>query len=190
MRKAEILRSFQKRIFEVKRKICQKSSKMSSSKRKRLKQSTPEQRHEIQGYLTHLSHVFYITGRNKVFFLKIQEQNVVVPISLKQFHFLQTENDLPIGEKLRITGLIRLEQPVAFQATSKSRIEVIAEDVEETVGDQDLRLDLLQGVVTDDSDAQSGIYVLNKRLTLVTTSLCHITNIRYENQPRNYELSD
>lgn len=36
----------------------------------------------------------------------------------------------------------------------------------------------IEGIVTDDADADCGVYTLNRRKTLVVTSLCQVTNVR------------
>lgn len=36
----------------------------------------------------------------------------------------------------------------------------------------------MEGIITDDSHSSSGIYELNKKRTLITSGLCHITNLK------------
>ena len=130
---------------------------------------------DLEGQILAISHVFYLKGE-KCFFLRLKsgdvEVNVIVPIKRSQFLFLQHGNMNHINKMTSITKLSLLKDDL-YQVSSRSEIQVCDSQTE-----NDPVTSVFGGVVTDDAHASSGVYTLNEKVTLVTTALCHVTNIR------------
>ena len=138
-----------------------------------------------------LSHVFYSTGE-KAFFAKIRVRGahgkddihfVLFPIKHKQLRrFLLKDKYLRlIGRSVTVTNVSPtaiLDNLPVFVATPGSQLTLAVKR-----GKCDIMPSLptpsqIEGIVTDDSDADCGVYTLNRKKTLVVTSLCQVTNVR------------
>ena len=142
----------------------------------------------VSGVLDGLSHVFYNPG-DKTFLAKIRGDDgdihfVLFPIKHKILRrFLLDDKYLRlIGRQVRITNVspaaILDNQPV-FVASPRSQFSTpVAKR-----GNCDIISSLpppsqIEGIVTDDADADCGVYTLERKTTLVVTSLCQVTNVR------------
>ena len=142
----------------------------------------------VSGVLDGLSHVFYNPG-DKTFLAKIRGDDgdihfVLFPIKHKILRrFLLDDKYLRlIGRQVRITNVspafILDNQPV-FVASQRSQFFT------PTVKRRNCNIisplpppSQIEGIVTDDADADCGVYTLERRTTLVVTSLCQVTNVR------------
>ena len=135
-----------------------------------------------------MSHVFYLKSI-KVFFVSIRRSSglmvhVVVPITCKAFHRLQLEDRRFIGSGIQVTRLrpyrrAGIPLDTAFQLSTRSNMTLRkAINAGDAAPAEEGEPIYFEGVVTEDGDASSGVVVLNRRILVVATSLCHVTNIR------------
>ncbi len=140
----------------------------------------------------------------KCFLLTLQEKktgsdsevvHLVVPIQLRDWHFLQKDKDKFVGCDVVVTRIRKIKSEQGFfqvspegslfRATSKSTVKVLSpppaspsRPLLPDSGNSASPHLYFEGVVTNDCDSTSGVVVLNKRAVLVATALCHITNVR------------
>ncbi|TRY75169.1 hypothetical protein TCAL_14587 [Tigriopus californicus] len=131
-------------------------------------------RTDLEGHLKTISHVFYLQS-NKCCFLQIQDSHnvehlVMVPLEIKPL-LLHLQNGLDLtGSGLKLSCLSRISSRNVLKVT-KSSAWHFTSDFRSGMGVVN------EGIVTDDTHAVSGVYRLNKGVTLITTWLCYITNI-------------
>ena len=130
-----------------------------------------------------MSHVFYLKG-NKAFFITIKTEDnhvhVIVPIANKAFIRLQLEDKRFMGTKVAISQVRPYHRPgctpgTLFQLSSRSDL-VLEEDDDDAMADDEAIY--FEGIVTDSRHATSGVVILNRRVVLIATAICHITNVR------------
>uniref|UniRef100_A0A0K2UT41 Uncharacterized protein n=1 Tax=Lepeophtheirus salmonis TaxID=72036 RepID=A0A0K2UT41_LEPSM len=157
------------------------------------------------------SHIFYIKGSSKMFFLEVKVTEVlktdwkekllgsrviiifpVEPSLPKDLRFMQ--NDPHLGLTYEITHLVKASLSLTsfqdifsvFKITPDTKCEIISfPDAGSSMNESTITTTLnhnvafsYKGIVTDDSFASSGVYILDKIVKLVATNLCVVTNVR------------
>lgn len=138
-----------------------------------------------------VSHVFYLSGQPKSFFLHLKaeqghERPIFVLILLSKeldvsFKNLQLHPELFCGREIRMENLKR-----STLSMSKGQVKVLLVGAKSTlvVGDEKKAEPLFdacvtyQGIVTHDKCVDAGIFVVDNRVTVVMSTLCVITNVK------------
>ena len=136
----------------------------------------------VSGVLHGFSHVFYNPG-DKTFLAKIVGDDggihfVVFPIKYKILRCILLDGRFLrlIGRPVTVTNVTPatiLDNVPVLVANQRSQLRRRRCDVTTTPCPLQI-----EGVVTDDADADCGVYTLNRRTTLVATALCQVTNVR------------
>ncbi len=146
-----------------------------------------------QGHLVFLSHVLYLTGA-KCFLISVEEEEesssgrttvtILVPIYLESFRPLQTVNKRFLGCSVLVTRIFPLKSREfggklgLHRATARSSLRILSSAAAAVPRQVSSPECYFEGVVTFAGDAGSGVVVLNKRVLLVATAICHLTNVR------------
>ena len=137
----------------------------------------------VSGVLAGFSHVFYTAG-DKAFSAKIRDESgdvhfILFPVKHKALRrYLLEEKYLRlIGRPVTITNVSPttiLDNVPVFVARESAMLSFIknCKMAPALAGSQ------IEGIVTDDSDGDCGVYTLNRRTTLVATSLCQVSESR------------
>jgi hypothetical protein len=140
----------------------------------------------LHGVLVGLSHVFYNAG-DKAFFAKVRSDDDETRIVAFQVHnkrhrkYLLDEKNLQlIGRIVSISNLCRTVILGTVDVwVAQSGTEMVLDEppagLQSPLTDM---TDIFEGVVTDDSDSDCGVYRLNRKVILVATAVCRVTNFR------------
>ena len=141
----------------------------------------------VSGVLHGFSHVFYNSG-DKTFLAKIMGVDggihfVVFPIKYKILRCILLDGRFLrlIGRPVTVTNVTPatiLDNVPVLVANQRSQLRRRRCDVTTTPCSLPPPPSQIEGVVTDDADADCGVYTLNRRTTLVATALCQVTNVR------------
>ncbi len=150
----------------------------------------------LSGVLNALSHAFYLPRENECFLLAISEDGrstetiVRVPLhKAQQLHFLLLDNQKCfLGRRIELMGPLRpCSGPLSVAQARKaeghfyvvsSKCQLHFSPVEDQVHEPvNVSGRLIEGVVTCDDEADSGVVILNKKILLVTVALAHISNV-------------
>ena len=154
---------------------------------------SPEKVHKraVSGVLDGLSHVFYNAGE-KAFMAKIKVDGgdghydihfVLFPIKHKilRRYLLHDRYLRLIGRPVTVTNVSPasiLDNVPVLVAKQSSQLTLAVKRGKCNVAPSSPPPSQIEGIVTDDADADCGVYTLNRRKTLVVTSLCQVTNVR------------
>ena len=140
----------------------------------------------VSGVLHGFSHVFYNSG-DKTFLAKIVGDDggihfVVFPIKYKILRCILLDGRFLrlIGRSVTVTNVTPatiLDNVPVLVANQRSQLRRRRCDAT-TARSLPPPPSQIEGVVTDDADADCGVYTLNRRTTLVATALCQVTNVR------------
>ncbi len=139
----------------------------------------------LEGRVIGVSHVLYSAG-DKAFFARLvtdqgKEETVAFPLSCREHRKLyltcvgggplQLSNHVRLSHLKRVRIVNGLEIWTAQEKSEVGAIPSAPSDWQPPVGR------VVEGTVTDDAMGDWGIYTLNRKMLLVTTPICYVTNV-------------
>jgi hypothetical protein len=149
----------------------------------------------LHGTVTAISHIFYLSGQSKSFFIEIQTRDKTEPsfVLVRIGSVDPTFRDVQIHPKsfidcgVVITGLkgsslmLNDHDVKIHMLTKDSTIEktlVLKKEDEYLVAATEEVLVSYEGIVTRDQFMAAGIVVLDNKVTVVISTICVVTNVR------------
>ena len=145
---------------------------------------------DIEGIIQNVSHIFYLSGDSKSFLIQVNQNFVLIRLSGKRsgdmdpiLVKLQTDPNSYYGRKVSIRKVSKStlklgddSHKILLYSEAKSSIQFVTEEVSKL--EKTAHLVTYEGTVTNDQFIQAGIFILDKKVLVVMSALCVITNVK------------
>ena len=144
---------------------------------------------EISGIIENVSHIFYLSGDSKCFFVQVDQDFVMIRLNGVRTADLdpllveiQTQPHLFYGQRVLFQKLCKNRLKLddfnykVFVFTSKSSLKISSNPGLDQ-GEKKCSLVTYEGIVTNDKCVQAGIFTLDNKVIVIMSTLCVITNV-------------
>ena len=156
----------------------------------------------IDGTVTAISHVFYLSGTSKSFWIQVlmknedKPRNILIPVEKTvngTFKNVQIYPEKYLGKQFTVknvkrsnlsmnSGYVKIYRTNEYSTIDQVPTSIVSEPPanynSKSKPKKSGGLINIEGIVTNDKFVQAGIFILDNKITVVISSLCVITNIK------------